>query len=159
MRTYRAPRELLAQVREILARKPSPRHAPLLDIITLLCQDRNYSRISVYLADSPQQLLAAGGAPRARHSPMEIRSEWLVELKIAGRVIGILEVQSERENAFSGDDRVFLESVASLLAAFLTGPGKYLVRRARQSSRQAVPVRGPKSVLSGKESKTAAVGE
>ena len=51
-------------------------------------------------------------------------------MKIAGREIGFLNVESNRENAFGGDERVLLERVAGLLAKFLTGPGKYLVRKA-----------------------------
>ena len=58
-------------------------------------------------------------------------------MKIAGREVGFLNVESERENAFGSEERVLLERVAGLLAKFLTGPGKYLVRRAAEP--QPVP--------------------
>jgi putative methionine-R-sulfoxide reductase with GAF domain len=54
----------------------------------------------------------------------------LVAMKVAGREIGYLNVESDRENAFGSEERVLLERVAGLLARFLTGPGKYLVRKA-----------------------------
>ncbi|MCU1299863.1 MAG: hypothetical protein JWQ87_147, partial [Candidatus Sulfotelmatobacter sp.] len=46
--------------------------------------------------------------------------------------IGFLNVESNRENAFGGDERVLLERVAGLLAKFLVGPGKYLIRKAAE---------------------------
>ena len=61
------------------------------------------------------------------------RKKVLVAMKIAGREIGFLNVESERENALGPEDRVLLESVADLLARFLTGPGKYLVLKAAKS--------------------------
>jgi hypothetical protein len=51
-------------------------------------------------------------------------------MKIAGREVGFLSVESNRENSFGSEDRVLLERVAELLARFLTGRGKYLVRKA-----------------------------
>lgn len=162
MKTYRSPRDLLAKVKQILARKPFLHGSPLAEIITLLCRGRHYSRMAVYLAaekDSAQHLLEAGGTHRARPVRAETRSEWLLEVKIAGRTIGMLEVESDRENAFASADRVLLENVARILARFLTGRGKYLVRKARQSRTQSAPARGPRSVSLRHESKTAAVGE
>jgi hypothetical protein len=53
-------------------------------------------------------------------------------MKIAGREIGFLNVESNRENAFGADERVLLERVAAMLAKFLVGPGKYLVRKASE---------------------------
>ena len=52
-------------------------------------------------------------------------------MRLASRELGVLSVESDRENAFGAEDRVFLEAVANLLARFLVGNGKYLVRRAR----------------------------
>jgi hypothetical protein len=164
VKAYRAPRVLLAKVKQILAKKPSRQHSPLAEIIALLCQGRRYLRMAIYLAaerNYPQHLFEAGGAPHAGQSQVEARSQLLIELKIAGRAIAVLQVESERENAFAGDDRVLLENLASLLARFLTGPGKYLLLKARQSRAQAAPMRGPQSVPLGigQGSKTAAVGE
>jgi hypothetical protein len=58
------------------------------------------------------------------------RKKILITMKIAGREIGYLNVESDRENAFGPQERVLLERVAGALAGFLTGRGKYLVRKA-----------------------------
>jgi len=63
----------------------------------------------------------------------------VVAIKIAGRDVGFLNVESDRWSAFGSEDRVLLERVAGLLARFLTGPGKYLVRRAAASSPEPTP--------------------
>jgi putative methionine-R-sulfoxide reductase with GAF domain len=55
-------------------------------------------------------------------------------LKLAGRELGVLDVESDRENAFGSKDRVLLENVAQLLARFLAGPGKYIARKARTAA-------------------------
>ena len=52
-------------------------------------------------------------------------------MKLASRELGVLSVESDRENGFGAEDRVLLEAVADVLARFLTGRGKYLARRAR----------------------------
>jgi hypothetical protein len=54
-------------------------------------------------------------------------------MKIAGRDLGYLSVESDRESAFGGEERVLLERVAGRLARFLSGPGKYLVRKANKA--------------------------
>ena len=62
------------------------------------------------------------------------KSEIAVPIKIAGRVLGVIDVQSDKLNAFSYGDRVFLKNVAQRLAKFLTGRGKYVVRKAREAA-------------------------
>jgi hypothetical protein len=70
-------------------------------------------------------------------------------MKLAGRELGVLDVESDRENAFGSDDRVLLETVATRLARYLAGPGKYLVRKARQgpapASGSQPQARGPQA--------------
>ena len=81
-----------------------------------------------------QPLLGAGGVPHPEQMARpETRSKLLVSMKLAGRELGVLDVESDRENAFGSEDRVLLENVANRLARFLTGRGKYLVREARGS--------------------------
>ena len=55
-------------------------------------------------------------------------------MRLAGREVGVLDVESDHENAFGAEDRVFLENVAHLLAQFLVGRGKYVVRKAREAA-------------------------
>jgi hypothetical protein len=62
-----------------------------------------------------------------------------VSIRIAGRELVSVGVESDREHSFGSDDRVLLERVAGMLARFLTSKGKYLVRRALQSAPAASP--------------------
>lgn len=55
----------------------------------------------------------------------------LISMKLASRELGLLSVESDREDGFGAEDRVLLEAVAEVLARFLTGRGKYLARKAR----------------------------
>lgn len=158
MKTYRSPRELLMEMDRLLAaNKPSFHHSPLEDVIELICRGRHYTWMGIYLAlgkSAHQQLLDAGYdsqpgthncSPGKTQQP-ETRSKILVSMKLGGKELGVLDVESDRENAFGTEDRVLLENVAARLGCFLSGPGKYLVRHAR-------------TVESAKAGRSAAVGE
>ena len=134
MKVYRPTRQLLADVEHLLAvSRPGAHHSPLEDVIDLLGRGRHYTWVGIFLA------VAEGGTPKATgpSSPpaevalAETRSKILVSMKLASRELGVLSVESNRENAFGAQDRVLLEAVASTLARFLAARGKYLVRRAR----------------------------
>jgi len=139
------------------ANKPSFHHSPLEDVIELICRGRHYTWMGIYLAlgkSHHQQLLDAGQdvhpgthncTPGKTQQP-ETRTKILVSMKLGGRELGVLDMESDRENAFGTEDRVLLENVAAGLACFLAGPGKYLVRRAR-------------NLQSAEPSRSAAVGE
>jgi len=164
LKTYRSPRTLLAEVEHLLAtNKPSFQHSPLEDVIELLCRGRHYTWIGIYLAvgeSGSQQLLGAGGNTEPAHVALpETRSKILVSIKLASRELGVLAVESDRENAFGAEDRVLLEGVADVLARFLAGKGKYLVRKARQiSGENSNPKRTPQPVAT-QPLRSAAVGE
>ncbi len=89
------------------------------------------------------------------------RSEFAAAIKISGRVVGVLNVESERLNGFGKEDRVLLKSVTRQLALFLTGKGKYIVRRFRDGSVQPAEVRGyqPSSDRLYEQSRKVAAGE
>ncbi len=63
---------------------------------------------------------------------LEVKSEIVVPICIGGRTLGVIDVESDRPNNFGSADRVLLEGVATMLARFLTGRGKILVRHARE---------------------------
>ena len=63
---------------------------------------------------------------------IETKSEIVVPIKISSRVLGVIDVESDKTNAFGSDDRVLLKQVAGRLARFLSVPGRYLVRRAEE---------------------------
>jgi hypothetical protein len=128
-----APRQVLAQVDQVLARKLSLRdftqRKPLEGVVQALYEGRGYSWVGVHLAvgtvDVPQ-------VSRGPEPPRESKSQIVVPIKIVDRVLGALEVESDRQSAFSYADRVLLKQVAARLARFLTSTGKVLVRRERE---------------------------
>ena len=138
MRTYRSTHDLLSEIECLLTTSlPSFHHSPLRDIIELLSRGRHYTWVGIYLAagKASQQLLGAGGDPHpAQMASPETKSKILVSMKMAGRELGVLDVESDRENAFGPGDRVLLESVANRLARFLAGPGRYIGRKARAAA-------------------------
>lgn len=68
---------------------------------------------------------------------LETKSEIVVPIKIASRVLGVIDVESDERDAFGGEDRVLLKHVAGRLARFLSVRGRYLVRRAAEKSEAA----------------------
>lgn len=146
MKTYRPARVLLAEVQQLLAPKPAPGAAPLEQVADLLCRGRQYSWVGIYLAAGSKpdsKVLRASRSPHpAQMARPETKSKVLISMKLSGREYGVLDVESERENAFGWEDRVLLENVANLLARFLAGPGKYLARHARELSPEAVKAAG-----------------
>ena len=133
MKPFRSTRELLSDVELVLARnRPSFYESPLETVAGLLAEGRHYGWVGIYLTlekQSPAPLLPSAAHP-AQFEASGTRKKVIVTMKIAGRELGFLNVESNRENAFGADERILLERVAGLLAKFLTGPGKYLVRKA-----------------------------
>jgi putative methionine-R-sulfoxide reductase with GAF domain len=68
---------------------------------------------------------------------LETKSEIVVPIKLVTTTIGVIDVESDRANAFGAVDRVLLKRVANVLAKFLHSKGKYLVRKAREADRRA----------------------
>ena len=100
----------------------------------LLADGRHYGWVGIYLTmnENSAPALLENLVHPAQFAAAGTRKKVIIEMKIAGREIGFLNVESDRENAFGSEERVLLERVAGLLARFLTGPGKYLVRKAVQ---------------------------
>lgn len=63
---------------------------------------------------------------------LEVKSEIVVPIRIGGRTLGVIDVESDRPNNFGGLDRVLLKGIAAMVARFLTSKGKVLVRHARE---------------------------
>jgi hypothetical protein len=167
LKTYRSAPKLLAQIEQLLAaNKPSFHHSPLDDVIEIMGQGRHYSWMGIYFAieENRQQLLGASAETSVEAPALpNTRSKIVVAIKIASRKLGVLVVESDRENAFSPAERVLLKRLAVVLARFLTGRGKYIVRKTRETvaaSRMVdVPARRPQPASEGKRSISAAVGE
>jgi L-methionine (R)-S-oxide reductase len=71
---------------------------------------------------------------------VETKSEVVVPIKIAGRILGVIDVESDRPDAFGPLDRILLKNVATRLARFLTSTGKRCVRKAKEAAAEAEPV-------------------
>ena len=139
MKRFRSTRDLLADVQQVLAEnRPSFHDSPLEKVAGLLAEGRHYGWVGIYLTleKHPATPLLPNAAHPARFEASGTRKKVIVTMKIAGREIGFLNVESNRENAFGADERVLLERVAGLLARFLTGRGKYLVRKAGEAEQK-----------------------
>jgi len=68
--------------------------------------------MGIYLAvgkNAPQQLLDGGRDSHPGRMEMpETRTKILISMKLGGREVGVLDVESDRENAFGAEDRVLL---------------------------------------------------
>ncbi len=65
--------------------------------------------------------------------PKNTKSELCVPLKFSDRVVGLLDIQSDKINAFTDDDRVMFEAVADTMAAAIRNADLY---RSEQWRRQ-----------------------
>ena len=109
----------------------------------MLIEGRHYSWVGVYLSvddrHSPPLVEDGQALHPGQLAHPGTRKKIVISMKIAGREVGHLSVESEREYAFGGEERVLLEQVAGLLGRFLTGPGKYLVLARAQAENDASP--------------------
>lgn len=66
---------------------------------------------------------------------VETKSELVQPIKIGTRILGVIDVESDRRDAFGSQEAALLEQVAQLLARYLTtDQGKLLLRKAREKS-------------------------
>jgi GAF domain-containing protein len=157
------PRQVLVNVDQALAQKLSPRSVgkrkPLEDVAEALHGGRRYSSVAIYLVAGTKAIRQSfcGPVPPANTfefgianvgsdaqigttgSP-ETKSQIFVPIKIASRTLGLINVESDREHAFSGKERVLLKEVAARLARYLTSRGKVIVRHVREQERAAANV-------------------
>ena len=132
VKRYRPTREVLAEVEKVLAgrARASAPLALLDETVDLLYHARHYAWIGIYLNAQEQQVRQAFRG-RERVPP---GSEIALPIRIGSRVLGVMDVESDRENAFGRVDRVFLEEVARRLARYFTTRGKHLLRRLRDQA-------------------------
>jgi putative methionine-R-sulfoxide reductase with GAF domain len=65
---------------------------------------------------------------------VDTKSEIVVPIKLVQRIFGVIDVESDRLNAFGPGERVLLKQVAERVARFLASRGKYLLRQTRQQA-------------------------
>jgi GAF domain-containing protein len=169
LKTYRPTRELISEVKKLLASRDvySSRVSPLEKVLDVLYQGRHYFWIGIYLVigDRVERQFFRGPVPPCHSFALgtgnvgtagqtgvlkvvsdvsadptysmcfvETKSEIVVPIKIAGRILGVIDVESDKPDAFAMRDRILLKLVAEQLARFLTSTGKYLVRHAREKA-------------------------
>lgn len=137
MKPYLSSRDLIAKIDRILAEnRPSFHDSPLEKVAELLADGRHFSWVGIYLKldEKSAPALLENLVHPAQFAVPGTQKKIIIAMKIAGREVGSLNVESDKENAFGAEERVLLERVAGILARFLTGPGKYLVRKAAEQS-------------------------
>jgi hypothetical protein len=136
LKTYTSPRNVVAGIEQLIASdKPSPRPpSALVRILKLLCEGRNYVRAGVFLRVNGREVPRAFGG--AQVAAGETRQELSLPLKIGSHALGSLRVQPAPGHGFSSEERILLHEVAALLALYLSGKGKYLVRKTREALRE-----------------------
>ena len=65
----------------------------------------------------------------------DVKRGIVVPIKVAGRVLGVIDVESDRLESFSYHDQVLLKQVASRLARYLISNGKVVIQKLRMQSR------------------------
>lgn len=93
--------------------------------------------IVAWVARNGETILAndVDSEPRYRPSPLppdETRAELAVPLIFGGEVLGVLDVQSDRLNAFGKDDRFLFEALASNIAIAMRNASLYHSERWRR---------------------------
>jgi len=104
--------------------KRAPRHAGL----TIPLDDP--MGIIPWVARNGETVLAADVTQDPRYTPSPLpprntRSELAVPLKFGEQMVGLLDIQANRVNAFSDDDRLMFEAVAGTLAAAIRNADLY----------------------------------
>ncbi len=141
MKRIRTTREVLADVRRVLAETPLRvgSRAPLSQVEEVLRDGRRFGAVAIRLGESP----AASGA-------------LTIPIALGTLTLGALHVESDGRRPHA--NAVLLKQAACELARYLRGRGKYLVREARGRApepltlprREPQPEREPAGVASGR---------
>lgn len=104
MKTYRPTQEVLSSIDALLStNRPSFHHSPLGDVAELLTSGRHYSWVGIYLTmhkRSSTPLQETGVHPAQVAVPGTIK-KIVVSIKIAGRELGFLSVESDRASSLA----------------------------------------------------------
>lgn len=129
-------------------------------VIDALYKSRGFHWVALYLSGGDEMLRQCFRGPLAAHSfavGTGNEGPTIVPIRIATRVLGMLEVQAGRDGNVSPQDHAMFEQIAAMAARYLTtNQGKLLLRKAREKS-QKPPAKTPQSVR--QENRRAAAGE
>jgi hypothetical protein len=139
VKTFRLPRTVVTDIEQLIAAdKPLPgRPSALARILKSLCDGRHYVRAGIFLSINGREVPCAMCGPQA--TPRDAGEELSVRIKIAAHSFGSLRVQLAPGHVFSLEERVLLDEVAIVLARYLSGKGKYIVRKTREALRASAP--------------------
>jgi hypothetical protein len=147
VKTYHSPRAIVAEIKRLMAAdKPSPRPpSALARVAKALCEGRHYLAAGIFLTIDGREILRAFSGPQGAASPQG--AGFAVPIKIGSHTLGSLRVQLAPGRAASFQERVLLHKVAEMLALYLTGKGKFLVRKAREALRETAPATAEKKPI------------
>ena len=95
-----------------------------------------------WVAQTGEPLLANDVSQEPRYLPDEllpqVKSELAVPLKVGERVVGVLDVDSEKLNAFSGDDLFVLQTLANQIAIAIENARLYKAEQRRRRDAEAL---------------------
>jgi hypothetical protein len=152
VKTYRSPRDLLADVEAVL-RQPhriknsphfaatyspagSPHTAVVERVARLLYEGRHHGWVAIDLdtSNGPVRLASCGPAPAAGADKRRSndREQFAVFIKIATRSLGKIMVRAADGEQLNATDRMLLIEITERTARFLTGPGHYILWRTRE---------------------------
>jgi hypothetical protein len=143
VKTYRSPRDVLAEIDHLLAENKPSTSSPsvLVQTAKLLHDARNYYRVGIYLVINDRVVRQAICGPELPKpgTPPSSRAEIATPLKVGTQTLGYLRAEGEPSAAagLPSEDRVLLKETAFALARFLRGRGRYLMRKAREAVREA----------------------
>ena len=142
MKTYRSPRDVLAQVNTVIAENKPSANSPsvLVQVAKLLHDARNYYRVGIYLVVKDRVVRqAVCGPDLAQPGKTLSTSEVAVPIQLGTQLLGYLRAEGEQTGGagLPPEDRILLKEVALLLARYLHGKGRFLMRKAREVVREA----------------------
>jgi putative methionine-R-sulfoxide reductase with GAF domain len=137
---------------------------PLEQLIDLLYRHRGYSSVGIYavlgekilglayrgpalpcleiaLGKGPIGAVVQSGQMSVSHLQLKfegtdsrVQAELVVPIRLASRVLGAIDIESDRPDSLGYDDQVLLKRVAALLAHYLTSNGKFVMQKLRIQS-------------------------
>ncbi|HXZ81921.1 MAG TPA: hypothetical protein VEG30_18475 [Terriglobales bacterium] len=154
MHRYRDPRELLAEVRSVLRQNVRQRQPRLQPVMDLLYEGRHYRSVVLYLQaagnsiaiafrgvgemaadcitkgdDCDAELQAVLGSTGAASGLPEGGERVIVPVSVGQSVLGAIKVLAEEDHTLSVGDQLLIREIAREIALFLTGKGKYILRK------------------------------
>lgn len=122
MQRYQNRREILREVERVLATTAGQwRNSPLDEVAGILARGRHYEWVGIYL-----RINESGPGEAQRAAPALV-----APIHVGRRMLGAIEAAGAR---LGHEDRLLLKEVAARLARFLSGNGKWLVRKLREAA-------------------------